>query len=45
MSSPYNDGSLSDAGIAGRISLVASTATEMDDTITGNSGIGRQGVT
>ncbi|HKR73892.1 MAG TPA: hypothetical protein VJR94_07245 [Candidatus Nitrosocosmicus sp.] len=35
---------MSDAGIAGRISLFASTTTEMADTITDDSGMGRLGV-
>ena len=41
---PNNDGNASDADIAGRIALTASGSTAVDDTITGNAGMGGQGV-
>ncbi|WP_228369274.1 beta-propeller fold lactonase family protein [Candidatus Nitrososphaera gargensis] len=41
---PNNDGNVSDAKIAGRILLTASSTTAKDDTITGNAGMGGQGV-
>jgi DNA-binding beta-propeller fold protein YncE len=41
---PNNDGNLGDASIAGRVSLMASENTGTDDTITGNFGMGGQGV-
>jgi YVTN family beta-propeller protein len=41
---PNNDGDPSDAVIAGRVSLIASPETQMDDTIAGLAGTGGQGV-
>jgi DNA-binding beta-propeller fold protein YncE len=41
---PNNDGDVSDAAIVGRILLTASSTTARDDTITGNAGMGGQGV-
>lgn len=41
---PNNDGDPSDATIAGRVLLAASSGTARDDTITGNVGMGGQGV-
>ena len=41
---PNNDENLTDATIAGRISLVASEVTTKDDNIVGNAGMGGQGV-
>ena len=41
---PNNDGNLSDAMIAGRISLVSDSSTARDDAISGLAGYGGQGV-
>ena len=41
---PNNDKNLTDATIAGRISLMASENTTKDDNIAGNPGMGGQGV-
>jgi DNA-binding beta-propeller fold protein YncE len=41
---PHQDGDPSDAMIAGRVALVASPSTARDDTITGNAGMGGQGL-
>jgi YVTN family beta-propeller protein len=41
---PNNDGAPSDAMIVGRVVLIASPETQMDDTITGLAGTGGQGV-
>ncbi len=41
---PNNDGDPSDAQIAGRVALVASSSTAKDANITGNKGMGGQGV-
>jgi plastocyanin len=41
---PNNDGDLSDAMIAGRISLVSDSSTAKDDAISGLAGYGGQGV-
>ncbi len=41
---PNNDGDVSDATIAGRILLTATSATAKDDTITGNACMGGQDV-
>ena len=41
---PNGDGDPSDAMIAGRVVLVASPSTAKDDTITGNPGMGGQGL-
>lgn len=41
---PNHDGDPSDATIAGRIPLVSSRGTARDDAITGNGGMGGQGV-
>lgn len=41
---PNNDGNASDAQIAGRISLVSSSTTVIDDTIVASDGMGGQGV-
>ncbi|MEW5988613.1 MAG: copper oxidase [Chloroflexota bacterium] len=41
---PNDDGDLSDATIAGTISLVATGSTLIDDTVTGNAGMGGQGL-
>lgn len=41
---PNDDGDLSDATIAGSVSLVATPTTARDDTITGNAGMGGQGI-
>jgi YVTN family beta-propeller protein len=41
---PNNDGDPSDAMIVGRVVLIASPETQMDDTITGLAGTGGQGV-
>ncbi len=41
---PNNDGDPSDAKIAGRVALVASSSTAKDASITGNKGMGGQGV-
>jgi hypothetical protein len=41
---PNNDKNLTDATIAGKISLVASENTTKDDNIAGNPGMGGQGV-
>ena len=41
---PNNDENLTDATIAGRISLVASENTTNDDNIVGNAGMGGQEV-
>lgn len=41
---PNNDGDGSDAMIAGRVALVASSSTARDDRITGHAGMGGQGV-
>lgn len=41
---PNDDGNLSDAKIAGKVSLVATSSTAKDANITGNKGMGGQGV-
>lgn len=41
---PNNDGDLSDAMVAGKVSLVASSSTAKDASIIGNAGMGGQGV-
>lgn len=41
---PNNDGNLSDARIAGRVSLVANGSTPIDDPVSGLPGYGGQGV-
>ena len=41
---PNNDGDPSDAMIVGRVALIASPETQMDDTIAGLAGTGGQGV-
>jgi YVTN family beta-propeller protein len=41
---PNNDGSAADAAIAGRVLLDAAMGTKSDDVVTGNSGMGGQGV-
>lgn len=41
---PNNDGDPADATIAGRVALVATGSTARDDRITGNAGMGGQGV-
>jgi YVTN family beta-propeller protein len=41
---PNNDGSAADAAIAGRVLLDAAKGTKSDDVVTGNSGMGGQGV-
>jgi DNA-binding beta-propeller fold protein YncE/FtsP/CotA-like multicopper oxidase with cupredoxin domain len=41
---PNNDGNVSDAEIAGRVSLVSNSHTHTDDRITGLAGYGGQGV-
>ncbi|MBI2316841.1 MAG: copper oxidase, partial [Betaproteobacteria bacterium] len=41
---PNNDGDASDAAIVGRILLVSVPATAADDAVTGNAGMGGQGV-
>jgi hypothetical protein len=41
---PNNDGNLSDAKIAGRVSLVADSSTPIDDRISSLPGYGGQGV-
>lgn len=41
---PNNDGNPSDATIAGRVLLTATGTTVTDDTITGNRGMGGQGI-
>lgn len=41
---PNNDGNPSDATIAGRVPLTASTSTATDDRVTGNPGMGGQGI-
>jgi hypothetical protein len=43
-SDPNNDKNLTDATVAGKISLVVSKNTTEDDNISGNSGIDRQWV-
>ena len=42
---PNNDGNPSDAMIVGRVDLIASPKTQIDDTITGLAGTGGQGGT
>ncbi len=41
---PNNDGNPDDAAIAGRVSLVATSSTAKDANVTGNKGMGGQGV-
>jgi DNA-binding beta-propeller fold protein YncE/plastocyanin len=41
---PNGDGSAADAAIVGRVLLTTSTKTKTDDTISGNAGMGGQGV-
>ena len=41
---PNNDGSAMDAAVAGRVLLDAAKGTKSDDVVTGNSGMGGQGV-
>lgn len=41
---PNNDGNPSDAAVVGKVSLVASSSTAKDANITGNKGMGGQGV-
>jgi|SRR5215469_2204184 len=41
---PNNDGNVADAAIVGRVLLTATPKTQVDDTITGNAGMGGQGV-
>jgi hypothetical protein len=41
---PDGDGSAADAAIVGRVLLTASTKTKTDDTVSGNPGMGGQGV-
>ncbi len=41
---PNNDGDPSDAEIAGQIGLFSASTTQRDDTITGNAGMGGQGI-
>jgi DNA-binding beta-propeller fold protein YncE/FtsP/CotA-like multicopper oxidase with cupredoxin domain len=41
---PNNDGNVSDAEVAGRVSLVSNSNTETDDRISGLAGYGGQGV-
>jgi hypothetical protein len=41
---PNNDGDPNDAMIVGRVALIASPETQMDDTIAGLAGTGGQGV-
>jgi len=41
---PNNDGDPSDATVVGRVALIASPETQMDDTISGLAGTGGQGV-
>lgn len=41
---PNGDGDASDAEIAGSVALITSAGTARDDTITGNAGMGGQGV-
>ncbi|HEU5211760.1 MAG TPA: hypothetical protein VFU10_03240 [Gaiellaceae bacterium] len=41
---PNGDGSAADATIVGRVLLTAGTHTKSDDTVTGNAGMGGQGV-
>jgi hypothetical protein len=41
---PNNDGSAADAAVVGRVLLTAAKGTKSDDTVTGNAGMGGQGV-
>jgi hypothetical protein len=41
---PNNDGNVSDAEVAGRVSLVSNSNTQTDDRISGLAGYGGQGV-
>jgi DNA-binding beta-propeller fold protein YncE len=41
---PNNDGSAADAAVVGRVLLTAEKGTKSDDTVTGNAGMGGQGV-
>jgi YVTN family beta-propeller protein len=41
---PDGDGSAADAAVVGRVALVATAGTARDDAITGNAGMGGQGV-
>jgi YVTN family beta-propeller protein len=41
---PNGDGSAADAAIVGRVLLTAATKTKIDDTVSGNAGMGGQGI-